>query len=104
MHSVCNYTLCASLMSVDDALVVKIFGMETVEHELDGSWVDNDWFGYMCNLQPTQQSFFCQAHGSSILLHSSWYNVLLHLFFIKDEAQWGRCGHVSREEAEWGTC
>ena len=29
-------------MSVDDAFAVKIFGTETVEHELNGSWVDSD--------------------------------------------------------------
>ena len=29
----------------------------------------------------TQQSFFCKAHGSSTLLHSSWSNLLLDSLF-----------------------
>ena len=59
--------------------------MKTVEHELDGVWVD-DWLEYICNLKPTQQSFFYQAHGSStLLLHSSWSNVLYTEFIIQGE-------------------
>ena len=71
----CNYTLCASLMFVDDALVVKIFLWKNGEYFIliKGVWVD-DWLGYICNLKPTQQSFFFQEYGSSTLLHSSWSN------------------------------
>ena len=89
------------MMFVDDALVVKIFQWKNDECFvlIKGVCVD-DWLGYICNLKPTQQSFFFQARGSSTLLHSSGSNVLLGLFFNQNEAQWGRYGGVSREEVQ----
>ena len=40
--------------------------METVEHELDGVWVD-DWLGFIRNLKPAKQSFFSSRHMAPLL-------------------------------------